>query len=216
MRKYVFIITVFREPVSLILQAVNSVKEHEPRIPITVIADGEIREDLFVPSHIANFKFIQGEHLKKLGVAAKWWKRFIVEGLEQNADYLIKFDPDAKMWRSIRDNPIGNHFGTVQAKYSIRGGCQGITSKLAKTLLDSGILDDPKMSLPETWVSPKNDIKKIDHFKKTNYFSTDMTMEYMTECINEPAIHWSEVKSDWKKVPNNTDLKYAITHPHKE
>ena len=96
---------------------------------------------------------------------------------------------------------------------AIQGGCLGITRPVAEQFYASGFFLDPALTAcPPPWAIVKPLLHRPVVLGLT---SIDWTVGWAAKTMHIELIDWPEIMSEWQLVPENDDLRYAITHPHK-
>ncbi|MCB9434918.1 MAG: hypothetical protein H6668_23400 [Ardenticatenaceae bacterium] len=142
--------------------------------------------------------------------------------LLQETDYLFKIDPDTCVARKFHALPdVACIFGRKQGCWtgepvtldSIQGGCIGVTLDVAKKFYTSNFFLDPALGhCPPPWViAPPLRRRPIE----LGLTSIDWTIGWACKEMGIEVLDWAEIKSEWQIPPQNDDLQYAVTHPHK-
>jgi len=142
--------------------------------------------------------------------------------LTQPTAYLFKIDPDTCIARPFTALPATPCvFGRKQGTWddepislpSIQGGCLGITRDVAQRFYDSGFFLDPALTQrPPPWVLNQKLRRRPMELGLT---SIDWTVGWACRQMAVEVVDWPEIKSEWTSSPENHDLRYAVTHPHK-
>lgn len=132
--------------------------------------------------------------------------------------YLFKIDPDTQIAHRFNTLPQQECvFGTLQRQgelFSIQGGCIGFTLDAARKFYTSGFFRDPALKeCPPPWVITEPLAHRPIQLGLT---SIDWTVGWACRKLNVPLVDWPEIMSEWQVVPDNDDLRYAVTHPHKQ
>ena len=132
--------------------------------------------------------------------------------------YLFKIDPDTQVHRPFHQLPAEDCiFGTVQGgeEYrSIQGGCLGITRNAAAVLANSGLLASPELCHPQAKAHESRYWEILsERAKRVGLSSFDWAIGWAANELSLPLIAHGEVHSLWQTVVDNSDLRYAITHP---
>lgn len=167
--------------------------------------------DLFV-THI-------GERLKPIQNGTKWITRYLKIFDKQEAEYLIKLDPDCEITRNFLEPlPEADYFGTIIQDDSmsceyIQSGVKGISRKLVKYLI-------------QAYANPQDYV--ISNKQRPHLISEDFTMMYTIKQLQKTGYEiiikpWNEICSFYKQKPLNPWIfdghsrmhgrRYAITHP---
>jgi hypothetical protein len=196
---------------------------------ILLILDGvdfPLEVDRFCLSHMIELKkFKQSLYQHKYG--GGYWKRHLNEFLWGRGKYLVKIDPDTKVFRPFLQPFVdADAWGCLAGRPGqrhIQGGCQVLTRDLCQEIFWSGILDDKRLTDPDEWCSPKY----AGRFKKTGALSEDKQMNWIQKQLKKRFARHPEIFSVWqakwagiqmtdhhKQLVENKSLNYAITHPH--
>lgn len=142
--------------------------------------------------------------------------------LLQPTAYLFKIDPDTCVARRFNELPdVPCVFGRKQGSWkgekvkldSIQGGCLGITVEVAKQFYQSNFFLDPTLAEnPPPWVIAEPLRRRPMVLGLT---SIDWTVGWACKKMGVKVLNWPEIKSEWLIPPQNDDLRYAVTHPHK-
>jgi hypothetical protein len=202
-----FILTVYKEPASMVDWCLSNIRAAYPAAPITVITDGVDAQEYRQVSERHHATYQPGERLKLVEHGAKWWKRLLEMGLAMGVDFIFKIDADTKIHREFRSFPQGDIFGTKQLPYNIQGGLHGFTKAAAVKIIDSGLCDSEKYTNPDWCVASKS------YFLKCGQMTTDHTMSDIAMTLDLKVVNWAEVDSHWEAKVFREDV--AATHPHK-
>lgn len=141
-----------------------------------------------------------------------WTARFLgIYRQVSTAPYLIKLDPDSRMWRSpdLSTIPAADWFGTVHSSGSappfVAGGCLGFRREAVDRILDSGLLAAERY---------RDRVYSIE-WKGERLSFSDQILSSVCHRLRLVAAPWAECFVLHRCEPSNPALKFAITHPHK-
>ena len=98
----------------------------------------------------------------------------------------------------------------------IQGGCLGFSEDASRLIVDSGILEDPRLKDPFAYCLESGYFSRMSRrVHRTDLCSFDWIIGWAASELKIPIFAFSEVYCGWKPENNvnNDDLKYAITHP---
>jgi hypothetical protein len=133
--------------------------------------------------------------------------------------YLIKVDPDTVFHRRMHYLPARSGlFGTVQGprvSRSIQGGFIGLTKTAALMILQSGLLLDSALQVPDPSTGEYMAIlrRRADNLGLTSF---DCVLGWAATMLGLEIFDFPEVCCEWQSPPDNPAQKYAITHPDPE
>lgn len=138
--------------------------------------------------------------------------------LERPTAYLFKIDPDTAVHRRFHYLPTQNGlFGTLQGDpgyVSVQGGCMGFTADAAERIARSGMLQDPRLKNPQAHRRSSRYVeilaRRADRLGLTSF---DWTLGWAATALDVALFDFPEVCSSWKTPVDNSELRYAITHP---
>lgn len=213
---FVIIITLANEGGKQVRECLTSIRKYYPNIPIHLVSDGVDNPDY--PKIAKEFRthYTLGQYLKRSECGGLWWQRVLKIGVSYKKKWLIKMDADARFYRAFKVEPKFALAGTLEnpgeTRENIQGGCQAISTKLAYTLLKSGILDGAELRYQRLYC-PEPDFLRT--WVPTGYFTSDFSMMYMVKKLGLQFGPWPEVYSRWRYKPSNHNDKYAVVHPIK-
>jgi hypothetical protein len=197
-----------------------------PNAPAVVISDGV--NDPTYPEICKRYavRYVLGAYYKRVECGGRWWRRTFEAGLRLETEWLVKIDPDTRVWRPFQAVPTTDVAGTVTRwghsafatsrsalRENVQGGCQLIKASAARELLASGHLDSPDLKHHYAFALSDQDYRNC---KARAYLSTDRTLMWLVNRAGLTWGDWSEVNCVWRApAPENEGLRYAATHPHK-
>jgi len=218
-----FAIQVFRSRDQL-RWCVESLRRHYPTARVVVISDGDGEDYSDIGTTYA-LDYIRGEHLMRLQSAHRYVTRLLQALVAGPEPYLFKIDPDTKVWRRLETCPaFTSVFGTletvsegmgreIRVPANVQGGCIGLTRDAAQALLDAGILSEQNCVLRhrETWARCDDMLKSASRGR----ICDDFILSWAAHQIGIPIVEAPEIRSRWRRTPDNSEGLYAVTHPHK-
>jgi len=189
-----------------------------------VISDGDgVDYSDIVAEHALDF--VKGEHLMHLRSAHLYVTRLLRTLLDGPEPYLFKIDPDTKVWRRLNACPaFTSVFGTletvsegmgreIRVPANVQGGCIGLTRDAAHAILEAGTLSERNCVLDhrETWARCDDMVRSASRGRLCD----DFIISWAAHQIGIPLVESSEIRSRWRRTPENGEGRYAITHPHK-
>lgn len=199
-------------------------REHYPRSRIVVVTDGdsEVYEDL---AERWKLDLVHGEKLYGCSTSHAFVNRLLANLLRGSETYLFKIDPDTRVWRRFRELPaVTSVFGTLESlsegmrteirvPANIQGGCVGMTRDAAADILDSQVLNHQSCAVDyaHTWARTPEAIE----YARRGGLLEDFVFSWGAYQRGIPFVESPEIRSRWKMTPDNSDLRYAVTHPHK-
>lgn len=222
---YTFICNVYRDLAQLSLN-LPELRRCYPDQRIVIISDGD--DDGRYPefaTHLA-CDFIQGERLYALECGAKIVSRLLSIFLNGPGDFLVKFDTDTRFFRPFSVKPPGNASGSIWGAYGLRylqGGCRLFSRACAETVLNSGLLSEPRYSQLETWCPPavREDYRALGTVSE-DFIVRDVLLELDIDIHDHPEIfsvgnvkRWGAMDRQTLRRVMNTQDRYAVTHPWK-
>jgi hypothetical protein len=170
-------------------------------------------------------EYVVGEHLMKLDTGHLFVRRLLIELLRGPERYYFKIDPDTRIWRRFAHLPSElSIFGTletvsegrlasIEGPPNVQGGCIGMTRDAAERMLECSALTEEMFHFRalESWA-------RCDDARRTvacGRFCEDFALSWLAHHVGVPILVNPEVLSRWRVPPENCDLRYAVTHPHK-
>lgn len=196
----------------------SHLRRHFPESRIIVCSDGDEDPRLARIAVGAGAEFHLGERLYALTCGGRISQRMLELFFQRPTRYLLKVDTDTGFHRRFEYMPARSGlFGTLQCNpllCSVQGGFCGFEISAAEKLLESQVLLDPDLAIPEkTWAR---------HGALLRYVRTrDMALEdwitgYVATALGIPQFGFPEVRSNWNDYVPNSTLRYAVTHPCKQ
>lgn len=146
------------------------------------------------------------------------WRRILEVFLELPSRWLLKIDPDSRCHRRISLLPSRDVvFGHVQpcepeGFLHVQGGCKGVALGACEKMLESGVFDDPMFKDPSTYCGPE----RLASLLRNGLGCEDRYTQVAYDRLGIEIVRLPEIYSVYRgEVPENKDLRYAFTHPHK-
>lgn len=138
--------------------------------------------------------------------------------LERPTPFLFKIDPDTAIHRRFRYLPKrSGHFGTVMglpSRPAIQGGGMGFTIDCVRRLVESELLRCPELKKPQSAPTRSAHWKVFARrAQRCGLSSFDWVLGWAATELKIPLFHFPEVHCTWKDRVDNSDLRFAITHP---
>lgn len=188
-----------------------------PQSRLIIRSDGDSDPSLPLIAETYQAEYEAGEHLFTSDKGGQIIHEMLRLFLAHESRYLLKIDPDTRVARPFYALPTSPCvFGTLQHQetlYSVQGGCIGMTLDVAQHFYESAFFLSPTLAArPPAWAitSPLWKRAMLDGLT-----SFDWIIGWACQQTNIEQIDWPEIMSEWQLPPENDDLRYAITHPHK-
>jgi hypothetical protein len=138
--------------------------------------------------------------------------------LERPSRFLLKIDPDTVVHRRFAYLPTqSGHFGTVMGapgSLAVQGGCIGLTIDAVRRIDKSGLLRHPDLKNPGIRRHESSYWRILARrAERCGLSSFDWTLGWAAAELRIPVFEFPEVHCTWKTPVDNSDLRYAITHP---
>ncbi len=199
----------------------GQIRFHYPDALILCISDGDksVTPDRF-RHHEVQVLCLERLKLQRLGgIYTERWMTLI----QDQAERIVKIDPDAQLWRSFNSFPDADISGTVMwqkqhALNLVRGGCVVFKRSAIKTILTSKALRDRCYIKNRNygyyrywqWLFPR----EVEN--RELIYAEDVTIAHIAKRLKLTLANWDEVNIQWRdEVPENVDLQWAATHPHR-
>ena len=216
MDNFVVVINIAEETVEQLDYCLGSLRAVYPTVPVHIISDG-----INDPAHQAvatryRTDYTAGKFLKRIECGGRWWQRTLGIGMRYLKAWVIKMDPDTRVWRQFHHmptTPVGGSLGAIgQMTEHLQGGCQAIRSDAVAELLSSNVLNDEDLTRFTTFC-PDNEMLKT--WLPTGYLTSDFSLMYLLKKLSIEYSNWDEIGARWKVAPSNFNYRFAVTHPHK-
>jgi hypothetical protein len=169
--------------------------------------------------------YVPGEHLMALATGHLFLRRLLVELLRGPERYYFKIDPDTRIWRRFSRLPAApSIFGTLETVSegrqapiagppNVQGGCIGMTRDVAEAMIESASLTEDTFHFRafESWARCEDARRTV----ACGRFCEDFALSWLAHHLGFPILVNPEVLSQWRVPVGNTDLRFAVTHPHK-
>ena len=138
--------------------------------------------------------------------------------LERPSRLLLKIDPDTVVHRRFAYLPTqSGHFGTVMGtpgNRAVQGGCMGLSIDAARNIDQSGLLRHPDLKNPGARRDESPYWRILARrAERCGLSSFDWSLGWAAAELRIPVFEFPEVHCTWKTPVDNSDLRYAITHP---
>jgi len=202
--------------------ALCRLREHFPDARVIVRSDGDRNPKNRELSERYDVEYLEEERLYPIENGGAMVARILELCLDKPTRYLIKIDTDTAVYRRFHFLPEQNGvFGTKQSNrqghfHYIQGGCMGFSEDATRLIVDSGVLEDPRLKDPKTYRLESGYFRRMSRrVHRTGLCSFDWIIGWAASELEIPIFAFSEVFSRGfpENNVNNDDLKYAITHP---
>lgn len=212
---FTFYLNVHKD-VSLLSKCLSQLRSIYPQSRLILRSDGDPNPEIEILAAKYDGEFHYGERLMVLEKGGEIVHEMLRLFLSQETAYLFKIDPDTRIVRPFRDLPDSVCvFGTLQHQgelLSIQGGCIGFTLETVHKFYSSKFFLDPELTkYPPPWVITEALLNRPN----LGLTSIDWVVGWACKMMDVELVDWPEIMSEWKVTPNNEDLRYAVTHPHK-
>jgi len=211
-----FYLNVYHD-LDLLPDCLDQLRTVYPQSHVIIRSDGDSDPDIATIARTYNSECYYGERLMVIEKGGEIVHEMVRLFLNNETAYLLKIDPDTRVVRPFRALPDDCAvFGTLQNQgelFSIQGGCLGFTREAAQKFYSSKFCLDPALSeRPPAWVITEDLARRPMELGLT---SIDWVVGWGCKEMGVALIDWPEIMSEWQVTPENEDLRYAVTHPHK-
>ncbi len=211
-----FYLNVYND-VDLLPECLTQFRKVYPQSRLILRADGDPNQAIAEIAQEYNGECYYGERLFTIDKGGEIVHEMLRLFLANETAYLFKIDPDTRIVRPFKALPeLPCIFGTLQRQgelFSIQGGCIGFTLDIAQKLYSSDFFLDPALTKrPPPWVITQALRRRPMELGLT---SIDWTVGWAAKKRDIALVDWPEIMSEWQVTPENDDLRYAVTHPHK-
>jgi hypothetical protein len=210
-----------RQQLAWCLRTLRSIYPHS-RVTLITDGDDDHYEDL---AQRFDCSLVHGQHWLTLETCHLYVERLLTQMASGDEAYTIKIDPDTKIWRRFERLPnFSCLFGTLETMTehrgeevcgaaNVQGGCIGATRDAVLAILGSGILSHQSCvaEYSRTWARC-GDMMSV---ASRGRFCDDFVISWAAHELGIPLVESSEIRSRWRRTVDNTDLQFAVTHPHK-
>ena len=201
--------------------ALVRLREHFPEARVIVRSDGDPDPKNHELTKLFGVDYREEERLYPIEHGGAMIARILELFLEQPTRYLLKLDTDTAVYRRFHFLPeekgvFGNVQSSKQGCESIQGGFTGFTEATARTILDSGLLEDARLTDPFAYRLESPYFDRMGHrVLRTGLCGFDWIVGWAATELGLPLISFSEVhcKGLARNAIKNDDLKFAVTHP---
>jgi hypothetical protein len=161
--------------------------------------------------------------LMRLATGHRYVIRLLETCLAGNEPYCMRVDPDARMWRRFAKLPAFSClFGTLETAsngcgvdivpVNAQGGCLVLTRDVAQAMTASGLLTWQSccVDASRTWARCEDMARTV----ASGRISDDFVLSWLAHELAVPVVECAEIRSRWRRPTPNTELRYAVTHPH--
>ena len=214
-------------------------REVYPRSRIVLVTDGDDDPayDGIAASNRA--QLVRGEHCFAQEAGGGFWQRLLDLHAEEPTDCFFKIDTDTRFHRPILELPDPDQpqvFGTIRldprfiAEPHCQGGCTGLTRGALDLLRESRLFQDPGYRDPDYACAVTPHPAHIEDRKRCGRISTDLILTDVCLRLGIPLVSHPEILCLWRNPGDDHDviapeleaefsndqLRYAVTHPHKQ
>jgi hypothetical protein len=207
------------QDIDLLDNCLSQLRQVYPESPLIIRSDGDSDPKIAVIAQKYEGECHYGKRLYPIENGGMMIQEMLRLFLIKATAYLMKIDTDTHVARQFNLLPEKSCiFGTLQQAgegklRSIQGGCSGFTLEAVQQLYDSRLLLDEQLTQrPPPWALNESLYKRAMINGLTTF---EWTIAWACEKLGIPLVDWPEIMSEWQVTPENDDLRYAITHPHK-
>lgn len=211
-----FYLNVYRDR-DLLSDCLTQLRQVYPQSRVIMRSDGDQDPEIAAIARKYDSECDYGERLMVIEKGGEIVQEMLRLFLAKPTAYLFKIDPDTRIVRPFKALPDRLCvFGTLQHHgdfFSIQGGCIGFTLDAAQKLYASNFLLDPEFTKrPPPWSINQYLMRRPMELGLT---SIDWVLGWVCKKMEVELVDWPEIMSEWQVTPENEDLRYAVTHPHK-
>lgn len=212
---FTFYLNVYQD-VSLLPACLSQLRSVYPQSRLILRSDGDPNPEIEILAGKYDSEIHYGERLMVLEKGGEIVHEMLRLFLSHETAYLFKIDPDTRIVRPFLGLPDSCCvFGTIQHQgelHSIQGGCIGFTLDTIHKFYSSEFFLDPELTkYPPPWVITEALLNRPN----LGLTSIDWVLAWACKMMEIELVDWPEIMSEWQVTPNNEDLRYAVTHPHK-
>jgi len=201
--------------------ALCRLRAHFPKARVIVRSDGDKNPKYQELIARYDVEYWEEERLFPVKNGGAMIARILELYLDQPTPFLFRIDTDTAVYRRFHFLPEQNGvFGSLQknreACVSIQGGCTGFSEEASRVILDSGILQDPRLKDPFSYRLESGYFDRMGRrVNRTGLCSFDWIIGWVATELQIPMFSFSEVHCRWLPQNNvkNEDLEFAVTHP---
>jgi hypothetical protein len=203
-------------------------RDSYPSSRVVLIVDGDTDNLTRYETVARKFRatVVRGEHLMQFTTSHQYVARLLQQAVEGPERYFFRIDPDTRIWRRFAWLPdLSCAFGTLETVTehfrdrvrhppNIQGGCLGLTRDVAAGILSSGVLsyDRCVSQARQGWVRSRD----CEYVVSAGTMLDDFVLSWAVDAAGFPMFPHPEIASYWRNAPPNSELAYAVTHPHKD
>lgn len=201
-------------------------RESYPSSRVVLVVDGDADNLPRYETLAREFRatVVRGEHLMQFATNHLYVARLLEQAVAGPERYFFRIDPDTRIWRRFTWLPdLSCAFGTLETVTelfkdrvrhppNVQGGCLGLTRDVAEGVLASGVLNHDQCVNEARWVRNRDS----EYVVSKGVMLDDFVISWAVDAAGFPILPHPEIASYWRNVSPNTDLAYAVTHPHKD
>jgi len=217
------VINVFKDPLETLNTCVTTLRYHNPRAAIVVIADGDDRHDMLsqIVYRVGGL-YVPDEQLMLMQYGGAWTQRTLDLWRMWPLDILVKADPDTVFHRPFKPFPEAEAFGSIIEPESgcpvPHGCCRFYRAPLIQRMLDKQVFWSPTFVNDKTLIYCRKE--------KRAWRGKNDTRRFVDPVINDDRLNGrvlrrlrvtpAQYDDVCRRFRDNRDLKYAVTHGDKE
>src|SRR5258708_5059724 len=208
-----------------LLSCLSLLRAQYPTSRVVLIVDGDDEEygDIAAAYHC---DLVRGVHLMARSTCHLYVNRLLQALLAGNEHYPFKIDPDTRVWRRFSLLPaFSSMFGTLETTTerrrdpisvppNVQGGCLGITRDPAADILERRVINEQSCvtDYAQTWARCTDMLACAARGRCCD----DFILSWAAHAVGLPLVGLEEIRSYCRRTVENDDLRYAVTHPHKQ
>lgn len=209
-------------------RCLQHLRTHYPESRVVLLVDGDATNLARYAELAAEYRaeLVSGEHLMAFSTSHLYVERMLQQALCGTERFYFRIDPDTRIWRRFRWLPdLACAFGTLETistafqdriahPPNVQGGCIGLTREAIEGVLDAGVLSYQRCVLDARtgWLRCAD----CEHIAGRGSMLDDFVLSWAVDAAGFPVLQHPEIASYWRDAVHNTDLRFAVTHPHKE
>lgn len=206
----------------LVERLIRDLREIYPDSKILCIADGVNPNGFSQYAVDYGVTYTVGEkRLKPANFGGLWLERLLEFALQNStASHLVRTDGDAKFWRAFRYLPSADISGALVERHGFKfpnGPCVVFRREAIEKILTSQVLQDPFYAESpwfgyERYGEYRHSDETID---LTPMSLDDVILGHVVQRLGMSIAPLWDVGIHFRgDPPDNSDLQYAVTHPH--
>ncbi|MCK5359196.1 MAG: hypothetical protein KAJ95_01145, partial [Gammaproteobacteria bacterium] len=202
--------------------ALSRVRKHYPDASVIVRSDGDYDPMNHELAELFDVEYFAEERLYPIEHGGAMVARTLQLFLDKPTRYLVKIDTDTAVNRRFHSLPeINGIYGRIQTNKeglypSVQGGCIIFSHEAVRKIIDSDILQDPRLKDPWAFQEDSGYLRRMGRrATRCGLCSYDWMIGWAAHELQIPMVSFSEVNSRAKlrEHDKDEDLRYAITHP---